>query len=76
MDLSAAAMIGAGLTAIAMGGAGIGVGYVFGNFLQAAARNPAGIGQYQAFVWVGAALTEALGLFGLVLAFLILGNAG
>jgi len=34
MDASAAKLIGAGIACIGMGGAGIGVGLIFGNYLS------------------------------------------
>ncbi len=34
-------MIGAGIAAIALGGAGVGIGHIFGNYLAGALRNPA-----------------------------------
>ncbi len=40
MDLAAAKMIGAGLACIALVGAGIGIGNVFGSYLSGALRNP------------------------------------
>ena len=40
MDVQAAKMIGAGLATMALIGAGIGVGNVFGNYLAGALRNP------------------------------------
>ncbi len=72
MDLAAAKLIGAGLAAIALGGAGIGIGNVFGNYLAGALRNPgAAQGQFTNLL-IGFALCEATGLFGLVIALLIL----
>jgi F-type H+-transporting ATPase subunit c len=41
MEAEAAKFIGAGIAAIGMGGAAIGVANIFGNFLSAAIRNPA-----------------------------------
>ena len=41
METEAAKMIGAGIACIGMGGAGIGVGHIFGNYLAGALRNPA-----------------------------------
>lgn len=64
--------IGAGLACIAMGGAGIGVGNVAGNYLAGAMRNPAAAQQQQGMLFVGMAFAEALGLFGLVVALLLL----
>ncbi len=40
MELAAAKMIGAGLACIALVGAGIGIGDVFGSYLAGALRNP------------------------------------
>ena len=40
MDPAAAKLIGAGIACIGMGGAGVGVGVIFGNYLAAAVRNP------------------------------------
>lgn len=75
MEAEAAKLIGAGLAAIALAGAGVGIGQIFGSYLQGALRNPAAAPQFQAMVWIGFALAEATGLFGLVMAFIILGSA-
>lgn len=75
MEAEAARLIGAGLAAIALAGAGVGIGQIFGSYLQGALRNPAAAPQFQAMVWIGFALAEATGLFGLVMAFIILGAA-
>ncbi len=40
MEAEAAKLIGAGIAAIGTGAAGIGVGNLFGQFLQGALRNP------------------------------------
>ena len=40
MDLASAKMIGAGLASIALIGAGVGIGIIFGNYLSGALRNP------------------------------------
>ena len=45
MDLAAAKMIGAGLACIALVGAGIGIGNVFGSYLSGALRNPGAAAQ-------------------------------
>jgi len=72
MDASAAKLIGAGLAAMALIGAGIGVGNVFGSYLAGALRNPsAAQGQYTNLL-LGFALCEATGLFGLVVAFILM----
>ena len=40
MELEAAKMIGAGLAAIALAGAGVGLGIMLGKYLSSAMRNP------------------------------------
>lgn len=72
MDVEAARMIGAGLATIALAGVGIGIGTIFGNFVAAAARNPAATPKVFGNVLLGFALTEAIALFALLIAFLIL----
>ena len=72
MEEAAAKAIGAGLATIGMGGAGIGVGMIFGNFLSGALRNPsAADGQFARLIF-GFAVTEALGIFSLLVALLLL----
>ena len=74
MDANAAKLIGAGLACTALIGAGIGIGNIFGNYLAGAMRNPsAAPGQFTNLL-IGFALAEATGLFGLVMAFIILGK--
>ena len=64
--------IGAGLATIGAIGAAIGVGNIFGSFLDGALRNPSAAPAQTGNLFVGAALSEALGLFSIVLGFLIL----
>ena len=72
MDASAAKLIGAGLAAIGMGAAAIGVGHIFGNFLAGALRNPSAANAEFPRALIGVALAEGLGVFALVVVFLIL----
>ena len=72
MDVQAARYIGAGLATMGLIGAGVGLGVLFGNFLAAAIRNPAAAASQQGMLFLGMALTEALGIFALVMAFIIL----
>lgn len=72
MEADAAKLIGAGLAAIAMGGAGIGIGLIFGNYVAGAMRNPGAAQQVFGRVILGFALTEAIALFALVVALIIL----
>jgi F-type H+-transporting ATPase subunit c len=72
MDPVAAKYIGAGLACLGMGGAGIGVGTIFAHYLAGALRNPsAADGQFARLIF-GFAVTEALGIFSLLVALLLL----
>merc|ERR1711904_754824 len=72
IELEAAKMIGAGLAAIALAGAGVGIGIIFGNYLSGAMRNPSAAQKQFPNLLLGFALAEATGLFGLVVALIIL----
>ena len=72
MEIAVAKLIGAGLAAIGLIGAGIGVGNVWASYFQAIARNPAAKEKIGANIWIGFAVTEAIGLFALIIAFMIL----
>jgi F-type H+-transporting ATPase subunit c len=65
-------LVGAGIACIGMGGAGIGVGLIFGNYLAGALRNPAAAASQYTNLIFGFALTEALGIFSLLIALLLL----
>jgi F-type H+-transporting ATPase subunit c len=64
--------IGAGLACLGMGGAGIGVGHVAGNFLAGALRNPAAAASQTGTLFIGIAFAEALGIFSFLVAILLL----
>ena len=72
MEAEAAKLIGAGLACSALIGAGIGIGNIFGSFLSGALRNPSAADAQWGRALLGFALAEATGLFGLVIAFIIL----
>ncbi|MEJ2624720.1 MAG: F0F1 ATP synthase subunit C [Pseudolabrys sp.] len=70
--MTAAKYLGAGIAAVGMGTAAIGVGHIFGNYLSAAIRNPsAAQGQFGNLIF-GFAIAEALGIFSLLIALLLL----
>ncbi len=72
MDVEAARYIGAGIACVGLGGAGIGLGHLFGNYLNGALRNPsAADGQFGRLIF-GFAVTEALGIFSLLVALILL----
>ena len=72
MDPQAAKFIGAGIAAVGMAGAAMGVGNIFGSFLSGALRNPAAAGAQFGNLIFGFAVTEALGIFSFLIALLLL----
>lgn len=72
MDVEAAKMFGAGIAVIALLGVGIGIGNIFSSLITSIARNPAARDQVFGIGILGFALTEAVALFALLIAFLIL----
>jgi len=67
-----AKVIASGLATISLAGTGVGIGIVFAGLMQAVARNPFMIKQLFTYAILGFALTEAIALFGLMMAFLFL----
>jgi F-type H+-transporting ATPase subunit c len=65
-------LIGAGLATIGLAGAGVGIGVVFGSFILAFSRNPSLRKDLFVYTLLGFALTEAIALFALMMAFIIL----
>lgn len=72
MDVEAARFIGAGLALLCCFGVGLGLGNIFSNWLNSIARNPDAESKLRSVGMLGFALTEAVALFALVIAFLIL----
>ena len=72
MDVQAARMIGAGIAVIALMGVGVGIGNIFATLISSIARNPAARGDVFGIGILGFALTEAVALYALVIAFMIL----
>lgn len=70
--LASAKIIGAGLATIGLAGAGVGIGTVFAALVNSVARNPSLKAQLFSYTILGFALTEAIGLFALMMAFLLL----
>ena len=59
-------IVGYGLGAI---GPGIGVGLIFASVIQGTARQPEARGAMMGTAWIGFAVTEALAIIGIALAF-------
>lgn len=72
MELEAAKMLGAGLAVIGVIGSGVGIGAIFSSFITAVGRNPAARGDVFTMTMLGFALVEAIALYALVIALLIL----
>ncbi|XP_006886959.1 PREDICTED: ATP synthase F(0) complex subunit C2, mitochondrial-like [Elephantulus edwardii] len=69
---TAAKFIGAGAATVGVAGSGAGMGTVFGSLIIGYARNPSLKQQLCSYAILGFALSEAMGLFCLMVAFLIL----
>jgi|TARA_R110002033_G_scaffold45454_1_gene89028 F-type H+-transporting ATPase subunit c len=70
--VKAGQLIGAGLATISIAGSGVGIGIVFGALILGTSRNPAYRRLFFGYAVLGFALTEAIALFGLMVAFVIL----
>lgn len=69
---SAAKFIGAGAATVGVAGSGAGIGTVFGSLIIGYARNPSLKQQLFSYAILGFALSEAMGLFCLMMAFVLL----
>lgn len=72
MLLQSAKLIGAGLATIGVAGSGVGIGTVFGALVTGTARNPNQKQQIFSYTILGFAVVEAIALFALMMAFMIL----
>ncbi len=72
MDTQSAKLIGAGLATIGLAGVGAGIGTVFASLISSISRNPSMMKQLFSYAILGFALTEAVGLFALMVIFLLL----
>ncbi len=66
------AAIGAGIAVLTGAGSGIGEGYLIGKALEGMSRNPEMAGKLRTNMILGAALAETTGIYGLLIAILIL----
>ena len=72
MLVQAAQKIGAGLATFGLVGAGLGIGVIFASLIIAVGRNPTLKKDLYQIGILGFALTEAIALFSLMFAFLVL----
>jgi F-type H+-transporting ATPase subunit c len=71
-NLSALKYIGVGLCSIGMAGAALAIGNIFGSFFNSLARNPSAAPKIEKYIYIAAGLTEAMGIFAVLLAFLVM----
>ncbi|KAK3928562.1 ATP synthase F(0) complex subunit C2, mitochondrial [Frankliniella fusca] len=69
---NAGRLMGAGMATIGLAGPGAGIGIVFGSLIFSYARNPSLKNALFSYAILGFALTEAMGLFAILMAFIIL----
>ncbi|MBE9473551.1 MAG: ATP synthase F0 subunit C [Chloroflexi bacterium] len=72
MEVEAARLIGAGMAMIGTIGAGLGIGLLVNGAVQGIARNPDATGDVQTNMILGIAFAEAVAIYCLVVALLIL----
>lgn len=71
-DLESLKFIAIGLSVIGMYGAAKGVASVFSAMLEGLARNPESEVKLKKYIYTGAALVEAMGLFSFLIALLLM----
>ena len=64
--------IGVGLCSLGMAGAALAIGNIFGAFFNSIARNPSAAPKLEKYIYIAAGLAEAMGIFAVLLAFLIM----
>lgn len=73
MDLSISLRyVGAGAALGALGGVGIGIAIIFHAYITSIARQPAMEKRLMPITWLAFALTEAMALFALLMAFIFI----
>ena len=72
MDVEAAKLVGAGLATLGFIGPGVGIGLIWAALINSVGRNPAAAGAITTTAWVSFARVEALAIFALAIALLIL----
>lgn len=70
--LEAGKVIGGGLATFGLAGAATGAGLIFAALISGVSRNPSLKGQLFSLAILGFSMTEAIGLFSLMVTFLIL----
>ena len=68
--------VAAGIAVVTGAGAGIGIGIATAGLLQAISRQPELSGKITPLFFVGAALSEATAIYGLVISLILMGRLG
>lgn len=72
MELEALKYIGAGLALLCIFGVGLGLSNMFASYITATARNPSAEPKFKTMTFIGMALIEALGIFAVVVALMMI----
>jgi F-type H+-transporting ATPase subunit c len=72
MDIEIAKLFAAALSLISIFGVALSLGNIFSSYINSTARNPGAEPKFKTMTFIGMALVEALGIFALVVAFLML----
>ncbi|MEW6325495.1 MAG: ATP synthase F0 subunit C [Nitrospirota bacterium] len=64
-----------GIAASGIGFVGLGLGYLFGKYVEGVARNPGAVKEMNRMIFIWFGLIEATAIYILVLAFLLYGKA-
>jgi len=66
--------IGAGIAVLTGFGSGIGEGYIGGKAVEAIGRQPEAVGQIRINMLIAQAVSETTGLYGLIIAIMLVGK--
>jgi F0F1-type ATP synthase membrane subunit c/vacuolar-type H+-ATPase subunit K len=72
MDVSSVKLIAAAIALLPLFGVGLGLGKVFSSFIEAVGRNPGAKKDVFQIGLIGAAMTEAIAIFALVVSLILI----
>lgn len=72
MEPNVMKLLAAAIAVLPLAGVGMGLGNLFSAFIEGVSRNPSAQKDLQKAAFLGAALTEAIGLFALAVALILL----
>jgi F0F1-type ATP synthase membrane subunit c/vacuolar-type H+-ATPase subunit K len=72
MDVNTAKLLAAGIALLPLLGVGIGLGNLFSSFIEAVGRNPGAKKDVFQIGLIGAAMTEAIAIFALVVSLILI----